>query len=284
MKSALIIGIDSTIGCALQNELHANGWYVFGTSRRKEYVRKNVFYLDLANLKELRFEPQVDVVFLCASITRLSSCRDNPEFCRKVNVNAQVQISDHFLSKGACIVFLSTSAVFNGERPAYKVCDETSPITTYGESKAIAEKALLEMSTDMTIVRLTKVLTPEYPLIRQWITSMAQGSVIEPFYDLYVCPISINIVISCLRKIAEKKLLGIIHLSGKQDVSYDVMAQNLSRALGRCHSLIKSKSAIESGVIATEAPLYTSLNMSESRRLFDIPETSLDATLNDLYL
>ncbi len=283
MKSALIIGIDSTIGCSLQNNLVATGWQVFGTSRRKEYLQKNISYLDLSDVNGFRFNHPLDVVFFCASITKISSCRENSEFCRTINIDAQVQLADYFLSQSVHIVFLSTSAVFNGERPGYKVSDATCPITTYGESKAMAEKILLGMSGDITIVRLTKVLTSNYPLIHQWINLINAGKVIEPFHDLYVCPISINIVVSCLKTIVENKLFGIIHLSGAVDVSYEVMAQTLFRYLGGNPSLIKSKSALESGVIVAEAPLYSSLDMTESRRLFMKPDTSLDRTLNNLF-
>lgn len=280
MKRALIIGIDSSIGSALQTELLNSGCEVFGTTRRTSGLSQNVSYLDLSNLFEFRFEPSVDTVFLCASITKVATCRSAPELCQTINVDAQVQLTEYFLAKGAHVIFLSTNAVFNGEKPAYGISDQTCPITTYGESKATAEKKLLSLSNDLCIVRLTKVLTPDYPLICHWINELKHGRVIEPFHDLYISPISINIVTLCLREVMEKKLRGLIHLSGNSVVSYQCVATYLADMLGVSHSLIQSKSALLTGL---DAPPYASLDMNEMKALFKCPVLSFPAVLNHVF-
>lgn len=198
-------------------------------------------------------------------------------------MDAQVKLAEHFFNKGTHIVFLSTNAVFNGKKPVYEINNETCPVTVYGESKAVAEKQLSNISKNIAIVRLTKVFTPSHPLIRQWINELKNNRIIEPFYDHYVCPISIKIVTSCLREIAEKKLGGVMHLSGDCDVSYQTVAEYLANSMGVSSSLIKPKSALDSGILRTEAPRYTSLNTIESNKLFNILDTSLSTTLNNLY-
>ncbi|OGV29521.1 MAG: hypothetical protein A3E88_00295 [Legionellales bacterium RIFCSPHIGHO2_12_FULL_35_11] len=283
MKQALIIGIDSTIGGLLNTELSVAGWCVYGTSRSRGSINNKIFYLDLLNVDDFSMELDIDVVFLCASLTRLSTCREYRELCQKINIDAQLQLSKYFLSRGIHVVFLSTSAVFSGEKPCYRISDATSPITVYGESKAIAEKKLLNLSENISVVRLTKVLTPTYPLICKWIDVLSGDKCIEPFYDLYVCPISIRMVTSCLKEIAEKKITGIIHLSGDKDISYLIIAEHLVRYLKSNSALINPRSALESGIDISEAPLYTSLDMTESRRLFVLPDTKLSTVLSSLY-
>ncbi|MDF1757008.1 MAG: sugar nucleotide-binding protein [Legionellaceae bacterium] len=284
MKKALIIGIDSSIGSFLHEELRSSGLDVFGTSRKKESINQKIFYLDLLNIDSFSFEIDVDVVFLCASLTTLSVCGQHPELCHKLNVDAQLTLSRLFLDKGVHVVFLSTSAVFNGKKPSYKISDTTSPITVYGESKAIAEKLLLNLSKNVSIVRLTKVLTPSYPLICDWIEDLKIGKCIAPFHDLQVCPISVRVVTSCLKRVAENKVTGIIHLSGALDVSYLVVAEYLARHFTSDSSLVNPKSAIQLGISETDLPMYTSLDMNESKLLFSIPDITLPSTLHDLYL
>lgn len=55
MKKALIIGVDSTIGTFLHNELLVAGWQVFGTTRRKGRVQEQIVYLDLLHCVDFNF-------------------------------------------------------------------------------------------------------------------------------------------------------------------------------------------------------------------------------------
>lgn len=285
MKKALIIGIDSTIGSFLCNELVAANWLVFGTTRRREYVNKQngIIYLDLSKTTSFSFEPEVDVVFLCASMTSIKDCRNNPAQCELININAQIQLTEYFSRKRTFIVFLSTSAVFNGRKKSYEINDVTCPTTVYGTSKAIAESKISKISNNVAIVRLSKVLTPTYPLFIKWIEQLKSNIPVEPFYDLYLCPIFVGTVVSCLRQIAEKKPGGIMHLSGDEDISYEKAAEYLANLLGADHSLIQPKSAASAAIPLEETPRYTKLNMFESRKLLNIPNTSLSATFNNLY-
>lgn len=282
-KRVLIVGIDSTIGAALSKELSNHDWEVLGTTRKKERVTDKVFYLDLLSTQEFNFLLPVDAVFLCASVTKMTSCRENAIYAEQINQTAQTSLAKYFINKSIQVIFLSTSAVFDGRKPAYKVTDKKNPLTPYGKFKANVEDDLISYSEYCSIVRLTKVLTPYYPLLLGWIANLRKGYPVEPFKDLYVCPISINVVVECLRIIVEKELFGIMHISGEKDVTYQNIAEYLEIMMGLDKSLITPASAFASGVNIEEAPLYTSLDMSRSKKLFKIPNVSLQATLNNLY-
>jgi dTDP-4-dehydrorhamnose reductase len=314
-KKALIIGIDSTLGTALQEELLIAGWDVFGSTRRKEKLgsqnsclhpaacprdparshnahsnlnnqqtssTQNIFFLDLADLSDFHFSTKVDVVFLCASITKITSCRDDPS-CHRINVDAQVELAKYFINQGVHVIFLSSSAVFDGKKTGYTIKDATCPVTAYGESKAIAEQKLLELANNVSIVRLSKVLTPNYPLIMKWLEELKAGRSIEPFNDLYLSPVAIKIVTMCLREIADGMLFGIIHLSGEEDVSYSFIAQCLADLIKAKPTLIRPKSVLSANGFASETLRYTSLDMTETMRLLALPSLSAAATLSYLY-
>lgn len=280
-KSALIIGVDSTIGRWLKNTLSSQGWKVFGTSRKKS-VTQDVFYLDLADLSQLQINYTFDVIYMCASITQISQCQSNPDYARLINVDAQLQLVQYFLNQNTHFVYLSSNAVFSGQQPWYKTTDPPSPITHYGECKALVEKALLHMTKKITIVRLTKVLTPDYPLFSQWVTDLKNKIIITPFHNLNLCPISINTVCECLKEIADKKRYGIIHLSGQIDVSYQKVAEYLAQLVNAKKSLIKEIPMLDS-MGHEKTPFYTSLDMTESKALFVKMDTSFLGTMNNLY-
>lgn len=283
MRTALIIGIDSVIGQSLESVLMQNGWSVFGTSRRAGEKQTNVFYLDLANVAELRLDVNFDVVYLCANITKIKDCEENHDYTRVVNIDAQIKLADYFLSKGAHLVYLSSNAVFSGQKPAYKITDAVCPVTYYGECKSSVEEALRKMSGQFTIVRLTKVLTPKFPLILQWVMDLKNNQIIKPFYDLLVCPVSIYTVSQCLKEIAEKNIQGIVHLSGSTDVSYLDVAEYLAGLLNAPKDLIKGAAMLDARKHMEYIPAYASLDMSESSRLFDTLDTSFATTMNSLY-
>lgn len=283
MNTALIVGIDSVIGKRLEHVLNLNGWTVFGTSRRACAEKSNVFYLDLANIAKFRFDLPIDVVFLCASITKITLCKDNNHHAKLINVDAQIQLAEYFSNKNTHIVYLSSNAVFNGQKPWYKTTDPLCPTTSYGEYKALVEKALLQMNGKVTIVRLTKVLTPNYPLVVQWTKNLRNNKIIEPFYNLFLSPISINTVSQCLKEIGDKHLSGIIHLSGESDVSYVEFAEYLTELINLKKGLIKGIAMLDSNNENDQTPLYTSLDMTESKQLFTNLDTSFATTMNGLY-
>ncbi|MDP3706002.1 MAG: sugar nucleotide-binding protein [Legionellaceae bacterium] len=281
-QNILIIGIDSQIGSALKAELEHFGYSVFGTTRKKENISKRIFYLDLALVGEFCCDIPMDAVFLCASITKFSDCKNSLEYSRIVNYEAQINLANFFFRQNAFIIFLSSQTVFDGNKPAYRVEDNVCPTTAHGEHKAATESKLLSMSNNVAIVRLTKVLTPDYPLILQWIQALKNNSRIEPFYDLRFSPISIKTVTSCLKEIVARNIKQTIHLSGEHDITYHTMALCLVRLLGVSESLVHPKSALQAGV-ASPLCSYSSLDMSESSKLFQLPDMSLESIVEDLY-
>ena len=283
MRTALIVGIDSMIGSALREVLVEAGWCVFGTSRRKGSLTEQIFYLDLMDATGFKIEQIIDTAFLCGGLTKIVDCEQNSEYSRVINVDAQIQLAKYFLKQGTQVVYLSSNAVFSGEKPRYKITDMTCPVTQYGEYKAIVEKKLLSLSNAIAIVRLTKVLSSDYPLIIHWINALKKGECIEPFSDYYLSPISLNKVIDCLKKVGEQRLSGVIHLSGEEDVSYFDLALCLVRSMGVNKELIESKSVIESGQAIGVVSRYTSLDMTESKRIFDIHDSSFSSMMDCLY-
>lgn len=284
MPNALIVGIDSVIGQALQKELMHAGYTVFGTSRRKENLNARVMQLDLLHASNFSSTQPMDVVYLCAGVTKISSCRDDAVDARVSNVNAQVQLANYFLNQNTHVIFLSSSSVFSGEKQRYRITDTPCPITAHGEYKVEAEKALLGLSHEISIVRLTKVLTPDYPLIIEWLTALKHNEAIQPFHNLYLSPVPIETVAEYLRKVAEKKVYGITHLSGVEDISYLDMARYLANLIAVDDGLIVPASVASLAESLGGLSTYASLDMTESIHVFDEPpDLSFGTTMQKLY-
>lgn len=277
MPKALIIGIDSTIGQALKKRLIAQGWSVFGTSRREENLNDCIWYLDLAQVSAFQPMQPIDVVYLCAGMTKISDCQDDPMRAHLINVEAPIELAHYFLKQGVQVVYVSSNAVFSGEKSHYTIEDNPCPVTRYGAYKVAVEEALLPFSNQVSIVRLTKVLTPDYPLILQWAAALKKNEVIHPLHPYYVSPVSIDVVVACLQQVVEQQVYGLIHLSGSEDATYLDVATYLAHLMGVSHALVVVKEA------EGRKPMYASLDMTASSRVVEGIDLSFMATMDGLY-
>lgn len=233
----LIVGVNSKIGEALFKSYATEGFSVLGTSRRKSEVKDKIFYLDILSPQyDLEKLPDVSVVFLCAYISAMAECNSNSN-SGMVNVKGILDLANYFLNKGSFVVFLSSNAVFNNEQNYASETDYPRPLTIYGQQKYDVENQLLNLaikdsSKNLAIVRMTKVLTHDLPLFKNWQMTISCGESINAFEDLKICPISINFAVNCLRKIANYRTAGIFHLSGDAEYSYLEIGQKISEISG----------------------------------------------------
>ena len=80
-------------------------------------------------------------------------------------------------ASGAFPVLLSTNLVFDGTVPYRGPDDPVCPRTEYGRQKAAAERAVL--AAGGAVVRLTKVLGPDDPLVTGWVARLRRGEPVE---------------------------------------------------------------------------------------------------------
>ena len=187
--AALVIGGDSTIGRALVASFEAEGKSVWRTTRHPNRLGERKICLDLSkDVSHWQIPVKFDTAFLCAAVTSMRRCRLEPEATRRINVDHTVAITRRLVDSGVFVVFLSTNAVFDGETPLAKASDPVNPQTEYGKQKAEAEKHLLRFGTQVAIVRLGKVITPDMPLFQGWIRDLKERKTIHPFSDKWTGP------------------------------------------------------------------------------------------------
>ena len=131
---AMVIGANGKIGSALSKALEVAGHEVM------RMTRKEIDLLELPNIFD-KFG-HVDVVYLCAAMTRFIDCEDNDQSYR-ANVDAPIGIAlqvRHY----AKVIYISSEAV---ERALH---------TNYGMHKALAEIGLKTVCNPV-IARISKV-------------------------------------------------------------------------------------------------------------------------------
>ncbi len=235
----LIVGGDSLIGGALSAYWQKQGILHCSSTRKQDAVTEERPYIDLASKGWQGLEGNCyDAVVFCAAATKLADCERHPDQTRKINVDATIALASFFGLRGSHLLLLSTNQVFDGSRPKRKVSEPVCPINEYGRQKAEAERLMLQMPRS-AVLRLTKVVHPELPLLKQWQFCLESGQTIEAFADMYLSPVSLEEVVLRIDNLIRSRETGIFHLSGEYDVSYYCFAKEHFGYLPDAASLIR---------------------------------------------
>ena len=286
----LIIGGDGLIGAALNESIRLQEGSVTSTSRHHRDASRNTLFLDLQDEKSVS---ALDisgyaVAYFCAGLSKYSDVGANVSISQMINVTNTLHLCARLTEAGCSIVFLSTSAVFDGKRPYPAETDPGCPITHYGQQKCEVENVLTapekmpDASGAVKIVRLSKVLVPNTPLINGWRNSLSRGKTITPFLDLRLSPVSLPYVVDGLLKIGMLEQSGVFHLSGARDVTYADIAKGLAMRWGYPLNLIHPVTSMNSGISLPYAPRHPSLGMARTAKLAAIIPQLFEDCLADL--
>ena len=267
----LIVGSDSTIGRSLLAFYEKFNMPIWCTTRHRDKVNGRCLFLDLSDdMADWPLPPTpIKTAIFCAAVTSQERCQIDPEFSYNVNVRGTVALAKRLVENGVFVIYLSSNAVFNGEIPFTKPSDSVTPKTEYGRQKVEAENQLLKSGNKVAIVRLSKVITPEMPLIKSWIRDLMAEKVIHPFNDMKISPVPVGFAVSVFHEIALRQLPGIFHISAKEDVAYSKMALYIALKLGFDEKLIQPISFQD--IHQTFVPRNTTLDSSRLSELGMFP-------------
>jgi dTDP-4-dehydrorhamnose reductase len=276
----LVVGGDGLIGRALVRRLAADGSAVLATTRRRGCAGPQRPHLELAQDPANWTPPEpVSVAFLLAASANQLSCCADPAASRRINVDHTAALARQLVSLGTFVVFTSTNLVFDGEQAHYPTSAAPHPTSEYGRQKAEAEQALLALGPRVAVVRLTKVLAAEMPLIGGWVEALKARRRVEAFTDLICAPMPVDFVAEALARIGAQQKGGLFHLSGADEVSYADLARALARRLGVDGGLVHSTTSVAAGVKLQSLPKHSSLDAHEVAELLALSPPRLDAVI-----
>jgi dTDP-4-dehydrorhamnose reductase len=273
----LVIGGNSKIGQSLIISLVNSGFDVIKTSRR--VGEKNSLFLDLLNVDSfLKNAPRdVGVVVFCASVTKFEECRNNYYNSYEINVTAHLKLSSYFAGIGAKIILLSTSAVFDGKLPFQSLLNIPNSTSAYGMLKAEVEAKFLLLNSNVSILRLSKVIMPGDNIFYNWVQSLRKRQEVNAFFDQYISPISIDLAIKVIIGVINVKENGIFQFSAAGDINYYDAIKKIAEINNLDTNLINFSSAYDSGIPANEVLRYSSLDSERVSFLLNFnPPDSLD--------
>ena len=272
----LVVGSTGTIGHQLSVALSQNGVEVLATSR-KTNLEKNLIQLDLADISGLveviKKQKVLDAAVLCAGVTNLRECERNPDVTSQINLKSQLTLAESLLNVGAKrVVCLSSNQVFDGETANTNKFAKYAPKTEYGRQKAIAETELLKLGQAVRVIRLTKVLSEDNSLLKDWVSKLKLGQEIKAFVDVMVSPVILDDTVRVITEVIASENESVTQFSATDEISYFDMARFVAKFLQVDVGLVIAQNAEEVG----EIPLvHASLECSKFRSV--IPSSSVVA-------
>ena len=281
-RKALVIGAEGTIGRSLYDCLASDYEIVYGTTKRKKN-RNNFFKIDLINSFDglNKIASKCDVAFVCAGTTKAFDCEKNKAESYAINVTNTFKLVKILKNLEVFVVWLSSNAVFSGKRPFSGSDEPYKPLTEYGRQKVKAEQKIIKLG-GVAIVRLTKVLSKNTPLISDWIEKLKAGKEIYPFSDAYFSPISLKYATNAIAKVGSNMRTGIFNISGNDDISYYDFARILAIKLHGVDDLVRPVSKVITNSKIFASGRYSTLDMEKIMTITDIKPQPFENVLEDL--
>ena len=179
----------------------------------REKVTADLLVADAVRNAVHMVEP--DVVLHCAALADHRLCEENAELAFAVNARASGVLAAEAATAGAAFVYVSTDAVFSGERGWYSEGEEVSPTSAYGRSKAAGEVAVQEAHPSAIVARTNFFgWSPDghRSILEFFVRELSAGNRVPGFTNYSVTSLFVEDVIESIEVIVDSGETGIFHV------------------------------------------------------------------------
>lgn len=238
MNRWLITGATGLLGANAAVNLAGEAVAIPSARRMPRGQQPSFIESDLTSAAErdgLVDRAQADVVFHAAALSSIEACAQDPALAHELNVEASAHLARQAAARGAKFVFISTDAVFNGERGNYSETDETSPNSEYGRTKVRAEAAVLEAHPSAIVARVNFYgwsPTGRRSLAEFFYRELSAGHNVNGFTDTVVSTMYVESLISAIKLLVANRSTGIFHVASSEPTSKYDFGRRLATTFG----------------------------------------------------
>ena len=227
MKKLLITGASGFLGWNLCKAASRN-WDVVGTmfNHQLEIPKCTIIRVDLVNykaIKDLLYSTKPQAIIHAAAQSDPNYCQNYRAESQRINIDAAVNLAGLCTDLNIPYVFVSSDLVFDGLNPPYREDSPVSPVSFYGEQKAMAESKILDRCPLSIVARLPLMFGYPGPVafsfLQPMIENMQNGKKLTLFTDEFRTPTSGHSAAIGLLQVIDYTYHDIIHLGGVERVS-----------------------------------------------------------------
>ena len=223
----LVIGGSGVIGSYFVKTLLKENYDLVYTYYKNKISSTNAVYLDVQDRSstiEIIKKTNPQLVIICNALTGVDLCEENPSLADSINVKGTQNIVDSCKLINCKIVFISTSAVFDGSKNEYFENDQPNPIGVYGTSKLQGELIIKNSNLPYLILRTDQ----PYSWNEKWhhtnsvirvIENLEKNQTFNEITDWYNTPTYVPDFINAAMKLIQNNHQGIFHLVGSDFIN-----------------------------------------------------------------
>ena len=228
-----LFGASGLLGQELVHELTGNEL----SSEQEQLTAvssKDADVRDRARVRAVIRDSLPDWILLSAAYTDVDGCESNRDLAFAVNCEGAVNVAQAAREAGSRLMFLSTDYVFDGsKRSPYETSDARNPTSVYGESKAQAEKRLIEILPEVCIARTSWLFGHGGKCFPATILKLASTRPeISVVNDQRGSPTFTRDLASALVKLCRASASGIVHVTNSGNCTWYEFAAEIVRASG----------------------------------------------------
>lgn len=211
----LITGSNGMLGHDLVDILEKNHELIPATSKILDITDEN-------QVMEFICDKKPDIVINSAAYTDVDGCEENQELAYSVNGKGVENLALACKKTGSCLVHISTDYVFDGTARE-PICEdgEIGPISVYGKSKLMGEKAIQEILDRYFIIRTAWLYGINGKNFPKTMLELAENhSEITVVYDEVGSPTYTPDLAFGISQLIESDYYGIYHLTNSGSCSW----------------------------------------------------------------
>jgi dTDP-4-dehydrorhamnose reductase len=280
----LVTGATGLLGCSLVEQALLRGHEVVALGFRNEVplgrarpVRADLTLPGEPGRLVQRENPQWLVH--CAAATDVDWCESHPDEALWLNAEVPRAMATALKAGGGRMVYVSTDAVYRGDRGQYQEEDECVPCNVYGRTKLAGERAVSEVLPDALILRtnLFGFTRTSRTSLAQWVLrELEAGRRVPAFSDVVFSPLFTDDLSNAILDMMRSELGGLFNLGGRSAISKHGFALKLAESFGLDASLVDAVPA-SSAPFKAPRPRNTSLVCARAEGRLGRPMEDLDS-------
>lgn len=249
----LIIGASGFIGRHLYQYCKQAGICAAGTYYQNktdnEYIFFDMYRQSFADLLERmpeNFCLKEMTVILCGANASIDSCKLNEKLSYILNVQRTKEILAELQQLKIKTVFLSSEAVFEGEKGLYTEEDIPNPITAYGRQKFEIENYILGNIKNALIFRISRAVGScfgEKDIFNEFFQKICKNEKIICLKNQSFCLTEVDDISKAIVLAVSRDLQGLYHVSSDNYITRYELARLFSKEVfnGRGLGLVEEK-------------------------------------------
>jgi dTDP-4-dehydrorhamnose reductase len=284
MTKVLVFGGGGFVGGHLVARAAADHTVAVVTASRQSGYRVDI--RDSAAVETLVDEVRPDGVVNTAAISAIDYAEKNRDEAWAINALGAENVARVCGKRKTRHVFLSTDAVFPGDRPegGYAEDDLPNPVNFYGQTKAEAEKRVGAANPEAVVVRVSLVLgfpvTPATGFLAGIDARWRSGEVVKATENEVRTPIDVVTLVEAVRELLDSTASGIYHLASTEAVSRLELTRRLAEALDYDPNLVQKADPGKFAPPQAPRHRYGVLKTGKAKETLRTPMLSLSDTVD----